>query len=234
MDPSPGHPAGIRLIAGLGNPGMEYAGTRHNAGFAFIKRFLAKMPGSPERIHAFDSWYWPCLYAGKRLFLQTPLTYMNLSGKAVAALAAHAQIAPEEILVVHDDMDLAPGRIRLRTGGGSGGHHGVESIMETLGSADFMRLRIGIGKMENGHGSAEFVLSGFPEEERGLFDQVLDLATDAAVLALRRGFALAMTQFNGRDLAPREEPPEKPDRHDTINETQHSNGNGTIFQEVQT
>lgn len=227
-------PEPIRLIAGLGNPGAEYTGTRHNVGFAFIERFLAKMPGSPQRVHAFQSWYWPAFYAGKRLFLQTPLTYMNLSGKAVAALAASEQIGPEQILIVHDDMDLAPGRIRLRAGGGSAGHKGIESIINTLGTTSFRRLRIGVGKQADGRGSADFVLSGFEPEEQKLFNQVLDMAADAVIFALRRGFPLAMTHFNGKDLAPRQV--NIPDGNEITenNKTDRNNGNKTMHQEEQT
>lgn len=194
-------PEKIRLIAGLGNPGPEYAGTRHNVGFAFIERFLAKMPGRPERIHAFNSYCWKCTYAGERLFLQTPLTYMNLSGSAVRGLAASERIAPEQVLVVHDDMDLAPGRIRIRANGSSGGHNGINSIIGELGTQNFPRVRIGIGRMTDGHGSADYVLSAFSEEEKVLMDKVLDLAADAVVLALRRGLPAAMTRYNRVDLA---------------------------------
>ncbi len=191
----------ISLIAGLGNPGSEYGGTRHNAGFAFIERFLAKMPGQAERVHAFNSYYWKVSYAGRKLFLQMPQTYMNLSGNAVAGLAAAEKIAPEQIMIVHDDMDLAPGRIRLRANGSSGGHNGIGSVIEKLGTQKFARLRIGIGKMPDGHGNADFVLSRFTEEEQKLMDRVLDLGAEAVILALRRGLNFAMAQYNNRDLA---------------------------------
>ncbi len=196
----------IRLIAGLGNPGSEYEGTRHNAGFAFIEHFLRRMPGSWEKVHAFDSYCWRGTYAGSALILQTPLTYMNLSGNAICKLAAAEKIAPEETLVVSDDMDLAPGRIRLRQGGGSGGHNGLKSVTEKFGSDKFARLRIGIGKMPNGHGSADFVLSGFSADEQILFDKVMETACDAVIFALRRNLALAMTQFNSTNLAESAEP----------------------------
>ncbi len=200
----------ICLIAGLGNPGSEYDGTRHNVGFAFIERFLAKLPGQAERVHAFNSYYWKVTYAGRKLLLQMPQTYMNLSGNAVAGLAAAEKIAPEQIMIVHDDMDLAPGRIRLRANGSSGGHNGIGSVIERLGTQKFARLRIGIGKMANGHGSADFVLSKFTGEEQKLMDRVLDLAAEAVILTLRRGLNLAMAQYNNRDLAAdSEEPAEK-------------------------
>ncbi len=200
----------ICLIAGLGNPGNEYDGTRHNVGFAFIDRFLAKLPGQAERVHAFNSCYWKVTYAGRKLLLQMPQTYMNLSGNAVAGLAAAEKIQPEQIMIVHDDMDLTPGRIRLRANGSSGGHNGIGSIIEWLGTQKFARLRVGIGKMANGHGSADFVLSKFTGEEQELMDRVLDLAAEAVILTLRRGLNFAMAQYNNRDLAAdNEEPMEK-------------------------
>lgn len=190
----------ICLIAGLGNPGSEYAGTRHNVGFAFIEKLLAKLPGNWEKIHAFNSYYWKGTYAGQKLLLQTPLTYMNLSGNAVAGLANAEKVAPDQIMIVHDDMDLEPGRIRLRANGSSGGHNGIKSIIEQLGTQNFSRLRIGIGKMANGHGSADFVLAKFEPEEQELMDQVLKMAVDAAILAMRRNLQMAMAQYNNKLL----------------------------------
>ena len=191
----------IRLITGLGNPGSEYEGTRHNVGFAFIDRMLAAIPGTMEKCHAHNSWFWKGTYAGQKLILQKPLTFMNLSGDAVAGLAAAEGIRPEEILIVHEDMDLTPGRIRLRANGSSGGHNGIGSIIERLGTQRFPRLRIGIGKMANGHGSADFVLSKFTAEENALQEKVLDLSVKAVILALRRGLPMAMAQYNCIDLA---------------------------------
>lgn len=191
----------IRLITGLGNPGSEYEGTRHNVGFAFIDRMLAAIPGTMEKCHAHNSRFWKGTYAGQKLILQKPLTFMNLSGDAVAGLAAAEGIRPEEILIVHDDMDLTPGRIRLRANGSSGGHNGIGSIIERLGTQRFPRLRIGIGKMANGHGSADFVLSKFTAEENALQEKVLDLSVKAVILALRRGLPMAMAQYNCIDLA---------------------------------
>ena len=191
----------ICLIAGLGNPGPDYEGTRHNVGFDFVEKMLAKLPGNWEKIHAFNSCCWKGTYAGQKLILQTPLTFMNLSGNAVAGLARAEKIAPEQIMIVHDDMDLEPGRIRLRANGSSGGHNGIKSVIEQLGTQNFSRLRIGIGKMANGHGSADFVLSKFQPEEQALMDQVLAMAVDAAILAMRRSLQMAMAQYNNKLLS---------------------------------
>ena len=182
----------IRLIAGLGNPDSKYEGTRHNAGFMFAERLLTKLPRSFQRIHGFQSYYWKGTYAGAPLIVQTPLTYMNLSGEAVAPLMRSEGIAPDEVLVVHDDMDIPLGRIRIRKGGGSA---------EEIGSEGFHRMRIGVGHAESRGDVIDYVLSEFSEEERAIFDRVLGGAAEAAVLILRRGIAMAMNQYNPRDFS---------------------------------
>jgi len=208
---------GIRLIVGLGNPGSEYAGSRHNAGFALVDKMLGKLPKGFIPVRGCKSCYWRGTYAGKGLLLQKPMTYMNLSGEAVSLLANAEQLKAEEIMVVYDDMDLPLGRIRIRGNGGCGGHNGISSIIEHLKTESFPRLRIGIGKMANGRGSAGFVLSGFEENEKALFDQVCDKAADALVLCLRRGLAPAMTAYNAMDLSekPEEETSKKTDEKDS-------------------
>ncbi len=191
----------ISMIVGLGNPGDEYAETRHNVGFLFVEQFLKKMPGTWNRVHAYSSYYWKGTYAGRKLLIQLPQTYMNLSGDAVGPLAAAEEIRPEQIMVVHDDMDLHPGKIRIRSGGSSGGHNGILSIINRLGTESFNRMRIGIGKMPNGHGSADYVLSKFEETERALMESVLKMSVEAMILAIRRGLPMAMNEYNRRDLS---------------------------------
>ena len=193
------HP--IRLIVGLGNPESKYDGTRHNAGFMFAERLLTKLPRAfrEQRIHGFQSYYWKGSYAGAPLTIQTPLTYMNLSGEAVAPLMRSEGIAPDEVLVVHDDMDIPLGRLRIRKGGGSAGHNGIKSLIEEIGGEGFHRLRIGVGHAERRGDVVDYVLSEFSEPERAVFDRVLDGAAEAAVLMLRRGVAMAMNVYNPRD-----------------------------------
>ena len=191
----------IRLIVGLGNPESKYEGTRHNAGFMFAERLLTKLPRSFQRIHGFQSYYWKGTYAGAPLTIQTPLTYMNLSGEAVAPLMRSEGIAPDEVLVAHDDMDIPLGRIRIRKGGGSAGHNGINSLIEQIGSEGFNRMRIGVGHAESRGDVIDYVLSEFSEEERAVFDRVLAGAAEAAVLILRRGIAMAMNQYNPRDFS---------------------------------
>ena len=194
----------IRLIAGLGNPGEEYAGTRHNAGFDVITRLLRKLPGTFSESHRCESRLFSGRFRGRNLELQMPLTYMNLSGKAVRGIAAKLGIAPEAILIISDDLDLPVGRIRLRSGGSAGGHHGLESVIAELGSSNFLRLRIGIGRANPGK-TVDHVLSKIEGEEREIYEAALDLAADAAMAVLTAGAARAMNQFNAKSVVKSEE-----------------------------
>jgi PTH1 family peptidyl-tRNA hydrolase len=138
----------IRLLAGLGNPGPEYEATRHNAGFWWIDAAARELGATlqPERAYSgLAARVNRSAAAGGPLWLLEPMTYMNLSGKSVAALARFFKIAPEEILVVHDELDLLPGQVKLKQGGSHAGHNGLKDIVAQMGSADFWRLRLGIG-----------------------------------------------------------------------------------------
>jgi len=190
----------IRLIAGLGNPGEKYAKTRHNAGFIAIEKVMQKLRSafSEKLYHNAIVWEGKC--KGSKLFLVKPLTFMNNSGEAVELIARKNKISPEEILVVFDDMDLPLGRIRVKDGGGgSGGHKGVESIQLELASADFARVRIGIGRGEP-DSQIDHVLSEFTEEEVNLFKKVMNLSAEAVKLILYRGISEAMNQYNGQKI----------------------------------
>ncbi len=197
----------IKLVVGLGNPGVEYAGTRHNAGFALIEQLLKKLPGSFEKYSKHHGIVFRGRFRGGELLMLMPMTYMNLSGKAVAALAAGADIAPQEILVAYDDVDIQLGRMRLRQGGSSGGHHGIDSIIECLNSGDFARLRLGIGAKGNKN-QIDHVLGRFAPEDQEIFDQVVAAGADAAICALARGIGTAMNSFNSWQVPEREESPE--------------------------
>ncbi len=195
----------IALIVGLGNPGSEYAGSRHNCGFTVVENLLAGFPaGRFEESSAAQSRVFSGKFRGKPLTLQMPMTYMNLSGKAVAPLCRKLEIAPENVLVIVDDMDLPLGRIRLRKNGESGGHNGLKSIIEELGSDHFNRLRIGIGHPQK-KGVVDFVLTGFEGEEKALFDEVIQRATKAVQCVLKAGMATAMNEFNAAPTPPVEE-----------------------------
>ena len=190
----------FRAVIGLGNPGSEYAGTRHNMGFMLLERFLDKLPGRWEKVHQLESFCCYGNFRGGKLILQMPLTYMNNSGRAVAALLRKEAIDPSEMLVVYDDMDLELGRLRLRRGGSAGGHHGVESIIAELnGSGAFARLRLGIG--HGGANTIDHVLSRFTAEEAVIADAVLVQAEKALRMALCRGLSAAMNECNGWSYA---------------------------------
>ena len=194
------------LVVGLGNPGTEYAGTRHNAGFCVIDLLLKKFSGRLEEVHGCSSHYWKGNYAGSLLLLQKPETFMNLSGNAVAPLLAKHGLSAENLLVISDDVDLPLGRLRIRKSGSCGGHNGLRSIMECVGTESIARIRIGIGHDFRGaSGGAEYVLSRFGEEEETLFHAVAEKAAEAVILILRRGLSFAMNTFNRLDLAAQEE-----------------------------
>jgi PTH1 family peptidyl-tRNA hydrolase len=184
------------LIAGLGNPGKEYDDTRHNAGFAVIDKLLEIMPGKFEEKEAFSSIFWQGRSRGGKLILQKPMTYMNLSGKAVSAIMRKLEISPGELLLIFDDMDLPLGKIRIRKNGSSGGHNGIQSVIDHLGSNAFARLRIGIGRSEN-HNQVDHVLSTFASDEKELFEKVIGISAEAVKLAMYRGVGTAMNKYNG-------------------------------------
>ena len=195
------------LIAGLGNPGSEYRETRHNVGFMVLDRLAQRLPKKNfEEIHGCSSHYLKGTYAGRALFLQKPETYMNLSGEAVAPLLRKEEIGTDGLLVIYDDMDLEVGKLRIRGRGSSGGHNGIRSIIETTGTENFARIRVGIGH-RTGNG-ADYVLSPFEEDEKPVIDKVLDAAADAVILILRRGLSQAMNDYNSQYYAP-SEPDEK-------------------------
>ena len=156
----------LRLIVGLGNPGARYADTRHNAGFQFLDA-VARREGvvlSPNR--QYNGEMAEIGFGDQRLWLLKPATFMNLSGQAVAPLAKFFRIAPEEILVAHDELDLAAGTVRIKKGGGHGGHNGLRDIVARLGSSDFLRLRVGIGHPGHKDAVLGYVLQRAPQGER--------------------------------------------------------------------
>lgn len=185
------------LVVGLGNPGPEYASTRHNAGFMVVDR-LARVLGLSWRRAPYPGLEARGGAAGERLVLLKPMTFMNLSGGAVAAAARRHGAGPAEICVVYDDLDLPPGALRIRGGGGgAGGHRGVLSIIEALGSRDFLRVRVGIGRPLPGQDAARHVLSPFAEREWEAVAPALERAAEAVLAVLREGPERAMNRFNG-------------------------------------
>jgi PTH1 family peptidyl-tRNA hydrolase len=183
-----------KVILGLGNPGPRYAQTRHNAGF----RVVEKIAGTSDKWIKHRGLASICTVEieGLMILLVRPLTFMNLSGKAIQPLLRQLGLQPQDLLVIHDDLDLPSGSIRLRPGGGSGGHKGVQSIIDHLGSRDFARLRIGIGRPAEGADPVDYVLEPFPWEERPFFEDVWMLAGDAARCWASHGIQTAMNKYN--------------------------------------
>lgn len=193
----------MKLIIGLGNPGRSYAGNRHNVGFICLSHF-ARQQGirfdkkqSLARTGAGE-------VAGNKITLARPQTYMNLSGQSVRRLVKKLKIQPGDILVIHDDLDLPLGKIRLRQGGGSGGHKGIESIIAELQSRDFARLRVGIGRPDETGGSTEtseadivaYVLSDFTPGEKPEIRRVIPQVSEAILCFLTEGITVAMSRYN--------------------------------------
>ncbi|MGB0957389.1 MAG: aminoacyl-tRNA hydrolase [Litorivicinus sp.] len=185
------------LIAGLGNPGSRYDQTRHNAGFWFLDA-LAKREGLTFRNEAkFHGLYCKAAIQGTQQLLIMPSTFMNRSGQSVGALAKFFKIPPSQIIAVHDELDLPPGTMKFKTGGGHGGHNGLRDIHAHLGSADYHRLRLGIGHPGNAKAVADYVLKAPSIEDRTLIDGAIDEALRALPLILDADFARATNQING-------------------------------------
>lgn len=184
------------LITGLGNPGPEYEVTRHNIGFMLIDR-LCEAYGIECTSEGLSSLWGSGSIAGEEVLLLKPQTYMNRSGDAVRWAASELSLEADSVLVAYDDSDLATGRLKLRPSGGSGGHKGVESIISCLGSSDFKRLRLGIGRPENSaEGLSGYVLTPFTEVECAAVDELLARAVDSIELLIREGIGPAMNRFN--------------------------------------
>lgn len=182
-----------RLIVGLGNPGAEHADTRHNAGFWLCERLAAHLGVELKREPRFHG------MAGRsreQVWLLLPQTYMNRSGQAAAALAHFFRIPPDEMLVLHDELDLSPGALRLKFGGGLGGHNGLKDIAAHLGTQDFWRLRIGIGHPGDRDEVVDYVLKKPRSEERAQIDAALDRALEHWPLISRGAYPAAMQKIN--------------------------------------
>jgi PTH1 family peptidyl-tRNA hydrolase len=192
----------MRLVVGLGNPGPEYRSTRHNAGFLVVER-LAARHGVRLRHGLFaNAESARVRVASESVLLLRPLTYMNLSGRAVGPLARREQAAPEDVLLVHDDLDIPLGRLRVRSGGSAGGHRGVRSVLDALGSESVPRVRVGIGRPPDGVDAAQYVLAPVPYGEMAVWERALDQAVDACEAVLQDGLERAMERFNGAATPP--------------------------------
>ena len=185
------------LIVGLGNPGKDYERTRHNCGFRAVD-LLADKLGCKIDKGKFQGLYGQVMDNGRKLMLLKPQTYMNLSGRSVLQLSAYFNIPPQQIIVLFDDISLEPGRLRVRPDGSAGGHNGIKSIIQELGSQAFPRVKIGVGgKPDPNADLADWVLSGFTAKEEKALAVALENAAEAALVIIEKGVPEAANRFNG-------------------------------------
>lgn len=184
------------LIAGLGNPGAEYRNSRHNVGFMVMDHLAARLGARFSRVES-KALVSKIDFEETRLVLAKPHTYMNLSGQSVGALVRYYRVSIGHILVAYDDVDLPIGTLRLRPGGGSAGQKGMVSIIEKLGTQDFPRLRIGIGRPPGRMEAASYVLQSFSQIEKPIIEEALEKSVDAILTFIRDGLDAAMTHYNG-------------------------------------
>ena len=183
------------LIAGLGNPGKEYETTRHNAGFMVIDALADKLGADvSEKKH--KGLCGKAVIGGQKCILLKPQTYMNSSGESIRAAADYFKIAPEDIIIIYDDISLAPGQLRVRAKGSAGGHNGIKSIIAHLGTQEFPRVRVGVGEKPSRMDLADYVLGHFSKEERSIMDESAGRAAEALEVMITEGPDKAMNLFN--------------------------------------
>jgi PTH1 family peptidyl-tRNA hydrolase len=201
----------MKIIVGLGNPGLQYESTRHNVGFKVVERIAIAAMAHFQNKRDLQADIAKLQLAGKEVLLVKPTTFMNLSGRAVQAILHWYKVPSTDLMVVHDEVALPLGKLRLQKNGGSAGQHGIESIMECLGgNKDFDRLRFGVGPDPGGDRRAAYVLSPIPQIDREVFEKCLAASTDAIELWLQKGIVETMNKYNGMIFNPALEPPPKP------------------------
>jgi PTH1 family peptidyl-tRNA hydrolase len=187
----------MRLVVGLGNPGERYRRTRHNVGFMVVDALAARWGAGRGQVEG-EAWTAEAQRSGQALLLAKPLTFMNRSGVAVEQLLAAAGLGPEALVVVLDDTALPLGQIRVRPRGSHGGHNGLRSVLDVMGSDEFVRVRVGIRKGEPPEDLADYVLSEFPQEDVLVVQEMVGTAADAVECLLEEGTEAAMNRFNAR------------------------------------
>jgi PTH1 family peptidyl-tRNA hydrolase len=190
----------LKLIAGLGNPGPKYAATRHNIGFMVVEH-LASEAGIALKKSGHQGIYGVGRLGGEEVMLLLPQTYMNLSGASVTSAYKSLGLRPGDLVVIHDDIEIPFGTLRIRAGGGHGGHNGIRSIREVLGTADFLRVKVGVGRPPAGGDVSAWVLGGFGAEERKRLGCVTETSAKAVETVVVRGLQCAMNEFNNKDIA---------------------------------
>jgi PTH1 family peptidyl-tRNA hydrolase len=189
----------LRLVVGLGNPGNTYEDTRHNAGFMAVDQIAQDFNISLNKTK-FDTVYGRGWIGDVDLLLAKPMAFMNRSGPPLQKLAHYFRIPGEDMLVIHDDIDLAFGRLKIKEKGGHGGHNGIRSIMDAFGGGNFVRLRIGVGRSEVEGNVTDHVLGRFSNDKAEMVARVITIARDAAVTVLCEGMKVGMNAFNRKDL----------------------------------
>lgn len=188
----------MKLIVGLGNPGDTYKNSRHNIGFAVVRALAKVHEAALVKDRAVSCLCAKAKIGGHNVVLALPLTFMNLSGRAVAGLLDRYNACAKDLLVVSDDLDLDLGRLRIRPSGSSGGHRGLGSVIDALASREFARLRLGISRPHPGRAGADYVLSPFLKKEKAVLDETIDRAVSCCEVWVKDGIAKAMEQFNRR------------------------------------
>lgn len=184
------------LIVGLGNPGRQYEGTRHNMGFDTIDYLVEKHRIGQSGVK-FSAMYGKGVIGGEKVILMKPLSYMNLSGGPVQEMASYFKIDPErEMIVIYDDIDLDPGQLRIRARGSAGGHNGIKDLINKLGTQKFLRIKVGVGAKPRGWDLADYVLSRFSTGDRKIVDEAICKAGDAVEKILEEGADAAMNIYN--------------------------------------
>ena len=186
----------MKVIAGLGNPGSKFEETRHNVGFKVIDQ-LSESLSIPLNKQKFNGLYGIGEVNGHKLCLLKPLTYMNRSGDAVIPLMKYYKVDTADLLVIYDDLDLVPGKLRLREKGSAGGHNGMKSIIQHIGSSDFKRVRIGIGRPEPGEAVPDYVLKSFRPDQQPAIKEALERSTEACESWIGTPFTQVMNRYNG-------------------------------------
>jgi PTH1 family peptidyl-tRNA hydrolase len=186
-------------VVGLGNPGKNYQDTRHNAGFMVADKIAQDFNIALDN-KKFDSVFGRGIVEDCEILLAKPLAFMNRSGPPVQQLAHYFRIQCEDMVVIHDDIDLAYGRLKIKEKGGHGGHNGIRSLMDAFGGGDFVRLRIGVGRSEAGEGVTGHVLGRFSAQQSPLLARIISSARDAVVTILCQGTKVGMNLFNGKNL----------------------------------
>jgi peptidyl-tRNA hydrolase, PTH1 family len=186
----------VKLVVGLGNPGSRYERTRHNVGFGVVER-LAERHGVAVKDKRFNARIGRGQIVGEQVLLARPQTWMNLSGDSVGPMKGYYKLTREEIIVVHDDLDLPFGVVRIKAGGGHGGHNGLRDLVKKTGGAEFNRVRIGIGRPDGPMDPADYVLARWSAEQASVVPDLVDRAADCVEAVLRDGVKDAMNRFNG-------------------------------------